>query len=148
MLVEGQIQSLCQFYFVFIFLEFNLFHRLSCIIILQEFRDLLWNQRCWYSTLLAVNLCKIPLFVEFQLRAIMQHNIIASADNAGFNRCEHHLLVAEMVADHGLGLGGECIYTDWLVVTGICSNVAGCQVANGNHQNHQSSFHKSHFLSQ
>ncbi len=78
MLVEGQIQSVCQFHLVFIPVYFNLFHRLSCIIILQVVLDGLRNQQSWYDSLLAVYLFKTSFFVEFQLRAILQNHIIAS----------------------------------------------------------------------
>ena len=65
MLVEGQIQSVNQFYLVFILVHFNLFHRLSCIIIHQVILDGLRNQLVWYGGLLAVNLGEISFFVKF-----------------------------------------------------------------------------------
>ena len=99
MLVEGQIQSVCQFHLIFILVNFNLFHRLSCIIILQVVLDGLRNQQSWHDSQLAVYLCKISFFVELQLRAILQNHIIASADNSLFDRCKHHLLIVEMVAE-------------------------------------------------
>ena len=124
MLVEGQIQSVCQFHLVFILVHFNLFHRLSCIIILQVVLDGLRNQQSWHDSLLAVYLCKISFFVEFQLRAILQNYIIASADNSRFNRCKHYLLTIEMTIEQGLGLGRKCIYRDRLVVARIRHHIA------------------------
>ena len=99
MLVEGQIQPVCQFHLVFILVHFYLFHRLSCIISHQVILDGLRNQLVWHGGLHAVNLCKISLFVELQLRAITQNDVIASAENAGLNRGKHHLLTIEMLAE-------------------------------------------------
>lgn len=61
MLVEGQIQSVSQFYLVFILVHFNLLYRLRWIILLQVVSDGLRNQLVWHDALLAVNLCKISL---------------------------------------------------------------------------------------
>ena len=99
MLVEGQIQSVSQFYLVFILVHFNLLYRLRWIILLQVVLDGLRNQLVWYGALLAVNLCKISLFVELQLRAILQNHVVASAHNARLNGSKHHLLTIEMLAE-------------------------------------------------
>ena len=99
MLVEGQIQSVSQFYLVFILVHFNLLYRLRWIILLQVVSDGLRNQLVWYDGLLAVNLCKISLFVELQLRAILQNHIVAFAHNARLNGSKHHLLTIEMLAE-------------------------------------------------
>ena len=99
MLVEGQIQSVSQFYLVFILVHFYLFHRLSCIISHQVILDGLRNQVVWHGGQLAVNLCKFSLFVELQLRAILQNHVVASAHNARLNGSKHHLLTIEMLAE-------------------------------------------------
>ena len=52
MLVEGQIQPICQFHFVFILVHFNLLYRLRWIILLQVVSDGLRNQFGWHDSLL------------------------------------------------------------------------------------------------
>ena len=99
MLVEGQIQSVSQFYLVFILVHFYLFHRLSCIISHQVILDGLRNQLVWHGGLLAVNLCEIAFLIKFQLGSVLQNHIIALVDNPRLNGSKHHLLIVEMVAE-------------------------------------------------
>ena len=71
MLVEGQIQSVCQFHLVFILVHFNLLYRLRWIILLQVVSDGLRNQQSWHDSMLAVYLCKISFFIKFQLGSVL-----------------------------------------------------------------------------
>lgn len=117
--VEGEVNSVCQFHFVFLRVKLNLSHSFSSIILLQVVLDGLRNQLAGHDALFAVNLSKIALPVELQLRAIPQNNVIASADNAGLNRGKHDLLTLEVFAEQGLGLGRKFFNVDWFVVAGI-----------------------------
>jgi hypothetical protein len=69
-LVEGQVNSVRQFHFVFLLVQLNLSHSFSSIILLQVVFDGLRNQLAGHDALLAVNLSKVALLVELQLRAI------------------------------------------------------------------------------
>ena len=86
MLVEGQFQSVNQFYLIFILIHFNLFYWLSCIIIFQVIPDGFRNLLGWHDVMLEVDPGNISLFVELQIRAISLKHNIASADNARLNR--------------------------------------------------------------
>ena len=99
MLVEGQIQPICQFHFVFILVHFNLLYRLRWVILLQIVSDGLRNQLGWHFSLLAVNLCEISFFIKFQLGSALQNHIIALVDNSRLNGSKYHLLIVEMVAE-------------------------------------------------
>lgn len=118
--VEGEVNSVCQFHFVFLRVQLYLSHSFSSIILLQVVLDGLRDELAGHDALFAVNLSKVALLVELQLRAIPQNDVIASAENAGLNCGEHDLLTLEVFAEQGLGLGREFFNVDGFVVVGIC----------------------------
>ena len=121
--VEGEVNSVCQFHFVFLRVQLKFSHSCSFIVLLQVVLDGLRDELAGHDALLAVNLSKVALPVELQLRAILQNDVIASAENAGLNRGEHDLLTLEVFAEQGLGLGREFFNIDRFVVAGICYDI-------------------------
>lgn len=121
--VEGEVNSVRQFHLVFLRVKLNLSHSFSSIILLQVVLDGLRNQLAGHDALLAVNLSKVALLVELQLRAIPQNDVIASAENARLNSSKHHLLTLEVFAEQGLSLGREFFNVDWFVVARICYDI-------------------------
>ena len=121
--VEGEVNSVCQFHFVFLRVQLKFSHSCSFIVLLQVVLDGLRDELAGHDALFAVNLGKVAFPVELQLRAIPQNDVIASAENAGLNRGEHDLLTFEVFAEQGLGLGREFFYVDGFVVAGICCDI-------------------------
>ena len=118
--VEGEVNSVRQFHFVFLRVQLNLSHSCSFIVLLQVVLDELRDELAGHDALFAVNLGKVAFLVELQLRAIPQNDVIASAENAGLNRGKHDFLTLEVFAEQGLGLGREFFNVDGFVVAGIC----------------------------
>ena len=121
--VEGEVNSVCQFHFVFLRVQLYLSHSCSFIVLLQVVLDGSRDELAGHDALFAVNLSKVAFLVELQLCAIPQNDVIASAENAGLNRGKHDFLTLEVFAEQGLGLGREFFNIDWFVVVGICCDI-------------------------
>lgn len=141
MLVEGEFHAIGQFHLILLLAHLQFLDRLSGIVEAQVASDGVGDQLRRHRTVLAVDLCQIAPFVKLEFGAIAQHDVIALAGSR-LLLGQHHLLVAEMARDHGLGLGGKHGDGDGLVVVHMGRNSGGDDAADGDHQKSHCSFHK------
>ena len=119
--IEGYIQSICQFHFIFVLFELNLSDSLSRIIILQILAYGLRNQFSRYcSPLLTVYLCHVSLFIEFEFCAVLQYYVICLVCYARLDSYKCNVLMLEMLIQHCLCLSREFAHINWFSVVRIC----------------------------